>query len=523
MSIVTIEDTNLTNIANAIRSKNGTSDTYKPSEMASAIEDIQTGIEPTGTLDITENGTYDVTDYASANVNVAGGGGETIEKGIIINSFDEEGYATDVSVVGMTSIPSYYFDYAFNNNTWGKKIGSNLHLPNNLEQIRDYAFNECNSLAINELPDSVTFIGKNAFYQCEKLALSKLPPLLTGLENFVFAFCSNLTVKEIPVGVTVIGQQAFRYCTGLTELVLKGNITEMRADAFSSTNLARVVFPNVTAVPTIPDDDVFAGTPISSGNGYILVPKKLVSEFQMASYWSTYANQIVSIDINSIEIVCQDKLNIYGGNKNLTIQKITYNGGFDDLYYKEQESYVLSINGNATIDENGLITLNDNAKLGDKLIITAVSTYDTSIIATKEIEIVYIEPCYEINLNDGQWVDSGETVDGNIVYKSDAGSYHTNNGKSIATITVTGYTKLNLYIRSYAESNYDYTEAFEIDTPATRGAGKFTTKGKQSASNYIECIYELDGGIHTIDIMYSKDSSGDNNDDRGYFYVGEVS
>lgn len=42
MSIVTIEDTNLTNIANAIRSKNGTSDTYKPSEMASAIELIET-------------------------------------------------------------------------------------------------------------------------------------------------------------------------------------------------------------------------------------------------------------------------------------------------------------------------------------------------------------------------------------------------------------------------------------------------------------------------------------------------
>lgn len=43
MSIVTIEDTNLTNIANAIRSKNGTSDTYKPSEMATAIENIPTG------------------------------------------------------------------------------------------------------------------------------------------------------------------------------------------------------------------------------------------------------------------------------------------------------------------------------------------------------------------------------------------------------------------------------------------------------------------------------------------------
>lgn len=43
MSIVTIDDTNLTNIADAIRSKKGTSDTYKPSEMASAIESIESG------------------------------------------------------------------------------------------------------------------------------------------------------------------------------------------------------------------------------------------------------------------------------------------------------------------------------------------------------------------------------------------------------------------------------------------------------------------------------------------------
>ena len=43
MANVIINDTNLFNIANAIRSKNGSSDTYKPSEMAAAITNLPSG------------------------------------------------------------------------------------------------------------------------------------------------------------------------------------------------------------------------------------------------------------------------------------------------------------------------------------------------------------------------------------------------------------------------------------------------------------------------------------------------
>lgn len=70
MSKVLVNDTDLGGIANAIRRKNGGSTLYKPSEMAAAVDAIPTGITPTGTKSITENGTYDVTNYASANVNV---------------------------------------------------------------------------------------------------------------------------------------------------------------------------------------------------------------------------------------------------------------------------------------------------------------------------------------------------------------------------------------------------------------------------------------------------------------------
>lgn len=63
-------------IAAAIRQKGqALPPNYDPKTFPDRISSIETGITPSGTLDITSNGTHDVTNYASVNVNVAGGGG----------------------------------------------------------------------------------------------------------------------------------------------------------------------------------------------------------------------------------------------------------------------------------------------------------------------------------------------------------------------------------------------------------------------------------------------------------------
>lgn len=67
-------DADLTTVADAIRIKGGTSAPLSfPDGMAEAISNISAGISPTGTIDITTNGIHDVTNKATANVQVPTG------------------------------------------------------------------------------------------------------------------------------------------------------------------------------------------------------------------------------------------------------------------------------------------------------------------------------------------------------------------------------------------------------------------------------------------------------------------
>lgn len=89
MSKVLVTESYLAQIANAIRAKLGVATTYKPSQMPAAITSIPTGTTPTGTVNITQNGTTDVTQYASANVQVpnsyaAGDEGKVVSNGALV-------------------------------------------------------------------------------------------------------------------------------------------------------------------------------------------------------------------------------------------------------------------------------------------------------------------------------------------------------------------------------------------------------------------------------------------------------
>ena len=239
------------------------------------IERIKTNIANAYTA-LEEKGATLPTERNSANlsaviVEVPTGGGSTIEKGIIINACDDAGYATDISIVGLTRIPQYYCSSKDANsfNALNKSL-VNVTLPNNLEAIESYGFYNCGNLALNSLPDSLVSIGTNAFYGNYALAIKKLPPGVTALYNYTFYYCKAITELTIEGNITLINNYVFSYCQ----------------------NLRKLIMPNITSVPELRYANSFTNTPIASKTGYIYVPDSLVEEMKSATNWSTHASQI---------------------------------------------------------------------------------------------------------------------------------------------------------------------------------------------------------------------------------------
>ncbi len=378
--------------------------------------------------------------------------------------------------------------------------------------IGDSAFYSCSALTTIDIPNA-TSIGISAFGNCHALTTVDLLNA-TSIGYNAFSGCSGLITIDLP-NATSIDNAAFQDCSALTSVDFS-NVASIGAYAFHCDYALKTMFLRSKTMCTC------VGDPSLNSSTIIYVPESLINSYKAATYWSKYSSQfktLESLSLSKISIIGSSKINTYNGNTTGTY-KVQYNDG---VVLPEQVGVTWSITGNATISKDGVVTLK-NASVGDKLTITATSTYDTSISALLTVSVVNVATSMTVDLNNGQWVDSGTTVDGHTVYKSDAGSYHVNSGSSLCTVTVKGYNKVTVYVRSYAEGNYDYVDVGPLDGTVTRSneivPSVLTTRGRQSDTQYYSHTFEIsDDNAHTFQVMYSKDASGNNNDDRGYFYV----
>ena len=309
-----VDDASLSSVADAIRSKGGTSETLVfPDGFVSAISAIQAGGGDEFARSIVNKTITSYSDDEITSIGAYAFNGCSKLQGV---------NAQNVATVG---------DYAFENCSalTGVNVGNTI-------SVGSGAFRNCTSLKRLDLPKATILNGYLA-YNCSSLTELNIPsatsgrgyaiagtkiehiylpkftipgssvfrdakylrtvdmPSLVRVEQFLFMGCSALETVTFPKA-NYVGSQAMDGCSALAYADLAVCKSIGAKGFYNCTSFETLILRKSDAICTLANVNAFTGTKISSGDGYIYVPAAFVDSYKSATNWSSYASQIRAIE-----------------------------------------------------------------------------------------------------------------------------------------------------------------------------------------------------------------------------------
>lgn len=316
-------------------------------------------IKPSGTLEINDNGTYIVKNYASVEVDVPTNS-ETEPQNLFTNDMSQIGYSgTYIKTDGYTTSNVLWSDltpytgqtatwYVTNPieikpNTWYKYEGfnsannpgccflgsdrvtiyegvvwkgsGNFKTPAEAKYIvMSVASANISTMNIREMTE-IELVYTETDSLLTRTATSYTNDRITTVGSHTFRGFSTLTSISLP-NVTILYAYALESCSNLVDVYLP-KVTTLNNYAMQNCKaLVRLEFPNkittqgavwinCTALTTLilrgstmsglGNKNCFNGTPIARGTGYIYVPDTLVDTYKANTNWANFADQIKPI------------------------------------------------------------------------------------------------------------------------------------------------------------------------------------------------------------------------------------
>lgn len=347
MAIITTNNQHYSDIADAIRGKNGTQNTYLPSQMATAITNIPSGgstitVEQ---LNVTSNNTYtapsgkayspvvvnvpvpsgyvDVSDttatapdvaagkvfYGADGTQITGTSEDTLLKALQnqVTSV-EDNTLTSIRSMGlayMTALTSVSFPELQTINTYAFYDDYNLIMNGwpfpKAKTIGNYAFRYCYKLTGDiVLPSTVTSIGQYSFANCDHMETFTATGAISTLGTYTFNGASGhvMALREchlpnlgtgIALNLNWGSTTAANACQNL-EVCDIGKAKSIAANTFANCYKLQTLIMRRTSVTTCANVSAFLNTPVRGRNNLtaeIYVPQALIDSYKAASVWST--------------------------------------------------------------------------------------------------------------------------------------------------------------------------------------------------------------------------------------------
>ena len=186
------------------------------------------------------------------------------------------------------------------------------------------AFKQCPNLTSASIASTVTSIDNQAFSECGKLETVTFTDAdnsqLTIIRPNAFANCEKLSSITIPEGVGGIGEFAFVCCSALVSATLPSTLSTMGVHVFRDCTSLASVFCLASTPPT-------GGSNMFNNNASgrkIYVPAGSVGNYKTATYWSSYANDILGIQSHTLNESTSNSTAIQNANGQMS--EVTLSG-----------------------------------------------------------------------------------------------------------------------------------------------------------------------------------------------------
>ena len=338
--------------------------------------------------------------------------------------------------------------------------------------------------------------------------------------NAMFANCGKLTELDLSnfdmTNVTNIGNMFHhdQYGTkNLKKLIILGDITNVTTYSsqqyqhpYNSGWIFSNVFGNLTTNGTFTCNH--------------LCYDKWVNEIGVPSTWVVNTDytplECINLTISAEDVGCR-----------ATTTMITYTAMTNGTDTRNNQINNVEITGTVISS-----SFEQNSDPNNEVIRTITFEYLGVTASTTIKQSAYVRQEYSIDLNNQWRLSSAITNPDSSLYEGVYESYSNksvNNSAALMYIDIDGYENFKFYVRSYAESSYDFVVVSNLDCTLTSGTTsgsnvKMTTSGKQNngtaISNYTLVEFnDIDCNAHRITVMYRKDSSTSSGNDQGFLLI----